>query len=77
MARNHRMSRAALLTLGVAITLATSALIIFLVFFAAQLHPGILLAIVIFFQLSFIWTCAEFMDAPDEIVPSEDNTDPR
>jgi hypothetical protein len=60
----NKMSRAAVLTLGVSITLAAAALVIFLVFFAAQLYPGILLATVIFFQLSFIWTCAEFMDAP-------------
>jgi hypothetical protein len=75
MARTRPISRRELLALGVTITLAAAGLIIFLVFFAAQLYPGILLATIIFFQLSFIWTCAEFMDAPDELLPSEDNTD--
>ena len=70
------MNRAALLTFGTFITLASAAIVVFLIFFAEQLHARLLLAMVIFFQVSFIWTCAEFIDRPDEILPRDENTGP-
>jgi uncharacterized membrane protein YbaN (DUF454 family) len=66
------MSRASLLTIGISITVAAAAIIAFLVFFAEQLYGRMLLAAVICFQLSFIWTCAELLDTPDEIIPRDD-----
>jgi hypothetical protein len=70
------MSRAALLTLGVAITLAAAALVAFLVFSLPNSFR-IIVGGGDFFQVSFIWTCAEFTDASDEILPRDDTTDPQ
>jgi hypothetical protein len=47
---------------GTALTLMTALMLIFLIFFAREFHSGLVLANVIAFQLSFIWTCAELLD---------------
>ncbi len=47
---------------GTALTLMTASMLIFLIFFAREFHSGLVLANVIAFQLSFIWTCAELLD---------------
>lgn len=52
--------------IGIILTLMTAGLLVFLVFFAEQFYPVLVLANVIAFQLSFIWTCAEILDGPDE-----------
>jgi len=66
------MSRAATLAIGASVVVVLAAFIGFLIFLADELHPQILLLAVIFFQLSFLWTCAEFIDTPDEIVAGDD-----
>jgi hypothetical protein len=51
---------------GIILTLITAATLAFLVFVEKQLFSILVLASVIAFQLSFIWTCAELLDGPDE-----------
>jgi len=69
------MSRAATIAIGIIITLAAAGLIAFLFEYAAELYPKLILVSVILFQLSFIWTCAEIIDTPDEILPRNDPPD--
>jgi len=52
--------------LGIILTLITSGTLIFLVFFAKHFYSALVLTNVLAFQLSFIWTCAELLDGPDE-----------
>jgi hypothetical protein len=51
---------------GIILTLITGATLAFLVFVEKQFFSILMLASVITFQLSFIWTCAELLDGPDE-----------
>ncbi len=60
------MRRTKALAVGACLTVAFACLAAHLVFFSKQLHPMLLLIIVILFQLSFMWTCAEFIDRPDD-----------
>ena len=52
--------------IGIILTLITSGTLIFLVFFAERFYSALVLTNVLAFQLSFIWTCAELLDGPDE-----------
>ena len=52
--------------IGIILTVTTAATLIFLVFEARQFYSALVLANVLAFQLSFIWTCAELLDGPDE-----------
>jgi hypothetical protein len=52
--------------IGIILTLITGATLVFLVFSARHFHSILVLANVLAFQLSFIWTCAELLDGPDE-----------
>jgi hypothetical protein len=58
--------------IGIILTLTTAGMLIFLVFFAKQFYSRLVLANVIAFQLSFIWTCAELLDGPgDDLADDE------
>jgi hypothetical protein len=57
---------------GIILTLASAGTLVFLVFFARQLHSGLVLTNVVVFQLCFIWTCAELLDGPgDDLTDDE------
>ena len=58
--------------IGIVLTLATAGSLVFLVFFAKQFHSELVLANVIAFQLSFMWTCAEILDGPGDDLPSDE-----
>jgi len=57
---------------GIILTLASGLSLIFLVFITRQIYSGWILANIIAFQLSFIWTCAELLDGPGDDLPSTD-----
>jgi hypothetical protein len=59
------MRRSTSLAVGIILTVAFAVLAALLVFVAEHLHPWLLLLAVILFQLSFMWTCAEHIDGPD------------
>jgi hypothetical protein len=61
---------------GIVITLITTATLVYLVFFAAKFHFALTMGAIVAFQLSFIWTCAELIDGPDEELPPEDDEPP-
>ena len=54
------------LIIGMCLTFSFACLATHLVFFCKQLHSTLLLIIVILFQVSFMWTCAEFIDRRDD-----------
>ena len=58
--------------IGVVLTLATAATLVFLVFIAKQFFSILVLANILVFQLCFIWTCAELLDGPDEELSKEE-----
>jgi hypothetical protein len=58
---------------GIVFTLITTAALVYLVFFAAKFHFALTMGAIVAFQLSFIWTCAELIDGPDEELPAEDD----
>jgi hypothetical protein len=58
---------------GIVFTLITTATLVYLVFFAQKFHFALTMGAIIAFQLSFIWTCAELIDGPDEELPPEDD----
>jgi hypothetical protein len=60
------MRRSTALAVGVALTLTLAVLAALLVFATEHLHPGLLLIVVVLFQLSFMWTCAAYIDGPDK-----------
>lgn len=57
---------------GIVFTLITTATLVYLVFYAEKFHFALTMGAIIAFQLSFIWTCAELIDGPDEELPAED-----
>jgi len=57
---------------GIILTLITTCTLVFLVFFAKQFYGALVLANVIAFQLSFIWTCAELLDGPADDLPTDE-----
>ena len=57
---------------GLIVTAITAGLLIFLVLFAQHFYLKLVMANIIAFQLSFIWTCAELLDGPDEEEASQD-----
>jgi hypothetical protein len=58
---------------GIVFTLITTATLVYLVFYAEKFHFALTMGAIIAFQLSFIWTCAELIDGPDEELPPEDD----
>lgn len=60
------MRRTKAIIIGMCLTVAFACLAAHLVFVCKQLHSTLLLIIVILFQLSFMWTCAELIDRPDD-----------
>jgi len=60
------MRRSTALVVGATAALAFAVLAALLVFATEHLHPWLLLIVVILFQLSFMWTCAEHIDGADK-----------
>lgn len=58
---------------GIVVTLITTATLVYLVFFTAKFHFALTMGAIVAFQLSFIWTCAELIDGPDEELSSEED----
>jgi hypothetical protein len=58
---------------GLVLTAMTTATLVYLVFFAAKFHFALTMGAIVAFQLSFIWTCAELIDGPDEELPPDDD----
>jgi hypothetical protein len=52
--------------IGIGLTLLSAGALIFVVFVAREFSSTPFFASLILFQLSFIWTCAEILDGPDE-----------
>ena len=61
---------------GIVLTMITTSTLVYLVFFAAKFHFGLTMGAIVAFQLSFIWTCAELIDGPDEELPPDDDEPP-
>ncbi len=58
---------------GLVLTLITTGTLVYLVFFTAKFHFALTMGAIVAFQLSFIWTCAELIDGPDdELLPEDD-----
>ena len=58
---------------GIVITSMATATLVYLVFFAAKFHFALTMGAIVAFQLSFIWTCAELIDGPDDELPPGDD----
>lgn len=58
---------------GIVVTLITTATLVYLVFFTAKFHFALTMGAIVAFQLSFIWTCAELIDGPDEELSSDED----
>ena len=58
---------------GIVVTLITTATLVYLVFFAEKFHFALTMGAIVAFQLSFIWTCAELIDGPDDELPPGDD----
>lgn len=52
--------------IGAALTLLSAGVLVFVVFAAHEFSSAPFFVSLIVFQLSFIWTCAEILDGPDE-----------
>ncbi len=52
--------------IGIALTLISVVALIFFVFITREFYTAPFFVSIIVFQLSFIWTCAEILDGPDE-----------
>jgi hypothetical protein len=51
---------------GIAFTVLSAGALIILLFVTREFYSTAFFASIIVFQLSFIWTCAEILDGPDE-----------
>jgi hypothetical protein len=71
---HHRWTRylTTSVRIGIALTLLSAGALIFFVFVTREFYTAPFFASIIVFQLSFIWTCAEILDGPDESHPSND-----
>ena len=58
--------------IGIALTLLSAGALIFVVFLTREFSSTLFFASMIAFQLSFIWTCAEILDGPDDSEVSND-----
>jgi hypothetical protein len=52
--------------IGIVLTLLSAGALIVLLFVTREFYSAPFFASIIIFQLSFIWTCAEILDGPDE-----------
>jgi hypothetical protein len=58
--------------IGVILTVITATVLVVLVVIAKDFHLWLVIGSIIAFQLSFIWTCAELLDGPDEELRREE-----
>jgi hypothetical protein len=61
--------------IGIIMSVITAAMLIFLVFIAKQFFSILVLANILAFQLSFIWTCAEFLDGRSDEEMTENGSE--
>jgi hypothetical protein len=52
--------------IGTVLTLLSAVALVFFLFVTREFYSTPFFASIIIFQLSFIWTCAEILDGPDE-----------
>jgi len=65
---DHRWTRylTTSVRVGIALTVLSAGALIILLFVTREFYSTAFFASIIVFQLSFIWTCAEILDGPDE-----------